>query len=307
MKTYNCQLYPTILTPFDENGEIDYPSLSRLIGLFSDCGLDGIFAVCQSSEMFFLSDEKKLELADFCIKECRRHGMKCVVSGHTQDEIEDQISYLLKLEKLNPDAVILVNNRLAPADAPESKAIETLDRILSALSPDTRLGIYECPYPYKRFITDELIERMLADGRFDFIKDTCCRSEVIRHRLGMIDGKINLFNANSATLLESICDGAFGYSGIMLNMIPEIFVVLRDALTKHPDPALAERTADVISATSTIEYQNYPANAKFILCQRGIFRTTVTRNGKPPLTESQVKEMVSFLKVTDALLSDLKK
>ncbi|NLO37811.1 MAG: hypothetical protein GX112_15870, partial [Clostridiaceae bacterium] len=47
-----CQLYPTIITPFTPENKIDYPSLDRLIHYQLSNGCDGLFAVCQSSEMF---------------------------------------------------------------------------------------------------------------------------------------------------------------------------------------------------------------------------------------------------------------
>ena len=300
-----CSLYPTIVTPFFEDGRIDYESLSRLVALFARAGLDGVFAVCQSSEMFFLDDEEKLELAAFTLNECRKHGLKCVVSGHTQDALDDQIKYLKRLEALKADTIILVNNRLAAKNEGEDRLLSRLNAILDALKPDTRLGVYECPYPYKRTISDELLDAMLKDGRFDFVKDTCCHSEMIRHRLSKLAGSnIALYNANSATLYESIRDGARGYSGIMLNIMPEVFVRFAQSVAGG-DASKAQLLSDYIAVTSVIEYQNYPANAKYILTRRGIFSNAITRNGKPPLTESQIKEVDAFMAMNKLMLSKL--
>ena len=294
---YSCELYPTILTPFREDGETDFQSLDRLISLFARNGMDGVFAVCQSSEMFFLSDAEKLALAEFCIRKCREKGMKCVVSGHTQDDIPSQIRYLRALEALKPDAIILVNNRLAGEDEGEETLLANLRRVLDALKPDTRLGVYECPYPYKRLLSGEMLKMMREDGRFDFVKDTCCRIDEIRRRIDLLSGSgIRLFNANSATLYESVLSGAAGYSGVMLNMMPELFALLKQSVEgENANPARAKRVSRFISAASVIEYQNYPPNAKHMLVRRGIFRTERVRNGKPSLTESQRKEADDFL------------
>lgn len=290
------EMYPTIITPFTLDNRIDYESLGKLIELYANDGTDGIFAVCQSSEMFFLTDSEKLELAGFCIRKCRQHDMKCVVSGHTQDKVEDQIAYLQRLEQLEPDAIILVNNRFAAQDESEEVCIENLRMIIGSLKPDTHLGVYECPYPYKRLITDELLEAMLDDGRFLFVKDTCCKIESIRHRIELLKGSsIRLFNANAATLYDSIISGAAGYSGVMLNMIPELFALLKNAFSEGGRLLRAQAAAKAISAASVIEYQNYPANAKYVMMKRGILKTTLTRNGKPALTESQMKEMDDFV------------
>ena len=51
-------VYPVMLTPFTEDNKVDYESLGRLIEWYIDAGVAGLFAVCQSSEMFFLISRK---------------------------------------------------------------------------------------------------------------------------------------------------------------------------------------------------------------------------------------------------------
>jgi predicted neuraminidase len=301
----SLELYPTMITPFSEDQTIDYPAVARLIDHFARLQCDGVFAVCQSSEMFFLSDAEKLELAAFCIRRCHEWGMKCVVSGHTQDHPAEQTRYLQHLERLAPDAVILVSNRLAASDEPDTVVTARLEQLIRQLQPGTRLGIYECPYPYKRLLTPVVLGWMIRSGRFDFLKDTCCQIEMIRQRLAQLAGSsLRLYNANAATLLDSFLAGAVGYSGVMLNLIPELLMRLKQSSSGETsqaghvlptDKRLAGTLADVISLLSVIECQNYPANAKYVLQQKGVIASTVTRNGKPPLTESQQKELIAFM------------
>jgi 4-hydroxy-tetrahydrodipicolinate synthase len=52
-----------MLTPFDERNEIDWRSLERLVDWYLASGVHGLFAICQSSEMFFLSDAESVKLA----------------------------------------------------------------------------------------------------------------------------------------------------------------------------------------------------------------------------------------------------
>ncbi len=303
------RLYPTIITPFFEDKSIDFNGLANLIRHFAMNGCDGIFAVCQSSEMAFLSDEEKLELAAFSIAQCRRYGLDCVVSGHTQDTMEAQIQYLQRLEKLKPDAIVLVTNRFAAEDEPESLAIENLRKLMAALSPETRLGVYECPMPYKRLLSDEILKVMAESGRFDFIKDTCCQIDLIRHRLDLLRGTgVALYNANAKTLYESLVAGAAGYSGILLNFMPEFYHGLKDTLAENPVSwARAYEFCRYISTISVIEYQNYPTNVKYLLKQRGIIEGTSCRIEKPAMTESQRGETTDLFLQSERALYDCAK
>ena len=51
---------PVMLTPFKENRAIDFDGLTRLTEWYLQAGAKGLFANCQSSEMYELSDDEKL-------------------------------------------------------------------------------------------------------------------------------------------------------------------------------------------------------------------------------------------------------
>ena len=53
-----------MLTPFRENGEVDYDGLEHLVHWYIKKGADGLFAVCHSSEMFFLTLEERVKIMD---------------------------------------------------------------------------------------------------------------------------------------------------------------------------------------------------------------------------------------------------
>ena len=56
-------IYPTMITPYDEAGKVDMNAVRRIVEWYVENGVDGIFAVCQSSEMFFLTEDERAELA----------------------------------------------------------------------------------------------------------------------------------------------------------------------------------------------------------------------------------------------------
>lgn len=88
MKTING-IVPVMLTPFAADERIDYPALAKLIDWYLEKGVDALFAVCQSSEMQFLSLEERVELARFVVQ--RVNGrIPVIASGHISDDIEAQ-------------------------------------------------------------------------------------------------------------------------------------------------------------------------------------------------------------------------
>ena len=57
-KKFPNGMWPVMLTPLQQNGDVDYPALEELINWYIKEGSSGLFAVCQSSEMFYLSMEE---------------------------------------------------------------------------------------------------------------------------------------------------------------------------------------------------------------------------------------------------------
>ena len=98
--------YPTMITPFTEDGRVDFNAVEGLVEWYIAHGADGIFAVCQSSEMFFLSDEEKINIAK-TVAERADGRVKVVASGHTDDSIEKQIDMLGRISETGVDAVVM--------------------------------------------------------------------------------------------------------------------------------------------------------------------------------------------------------
>ena len=268
-------IYPTMLVAYTPEGQIDYPAMEELIEWYIKEGVHGIFALCQSTEIVYLSLEERLQLGKFVMEKVNGR-VPVVMSGMTADTLEGQIEEAKQIARLKPDALVLLSNRI---DDDENYTLtEKIKIILSELPKDIPLGIYEIPVPYKRLITDEELEFMAKSGRFAFIKDTCCDVEIMRRRAKIVgDLDFKLFNANAATILDTIRFGYAGFSGIMANIHPALYVWLYEN-KNHP---LADRIIHYIAMTSVIEARCYPIIAKRYLREyEGLPLTDVCRSAK---------------------------
>lgn len=254
-------LWPVMITPFTDTGEIDYPSLERLIDWYERNGATGLFAACQSSEIFFLSLQERAELVRFV----KTHAhVPVIASGHVSWGLKAQAEELRQMSDAGADALIFITNRLVAQGRQGESMIPALEYLLSELDPEKPLGFYECPYPFKRLITVEELEWAAETGRFAFMKDTCCDIDLIRKRLDAIRGsELKLFNANSSTYLASLRIGAAGFSGVMMNFHMDLYRWLFDNWQNAPEKA--EDLQSFLTLFSEIERQYYPVNAKYHL------------------------------------------
>ena len=122
MKTIPCGVYPVMITPYNQDNSIDYGAVDAIVDYYYSMGCRGIFAVCQSSEMFFLSENERAQLAERVVRASA--GRMCVVaSGHTSAAFEDQVRELKRIQDAGVDAVVMISSLLARRDQGEDAAI----------------------------------------------------------------------------------------------------------------------------------------------------------------------------------------
>jgi len=151
---------------------------------------------------------------------------------------------------------------------------------LQMLPGDVKLGLYECPYPYKRLVTPKILDWCISTGKFYYMKDTCCDIDIITERQKQLEGtQFKLLNANCQTLLESMRSGADGYCGIMCNYHPKLYSWLGENFRKEPEKA--ELIQSVIGNFGFTETGiPYPLTAKYHMNLCGIKTENIARNRK---------------------------
>lgn len=270
--------YPTMITPYKLDGTVDYDGVRALTEWYFKRGCEGVFAVCQSSEIFELSLSDRVAIAK-TVKETAdalssadksRAPMGVVASGHISYDFKEQVYELSAIADTGVDAVILISNRMDIPNTSEDAWIRDTERLINSIPDPVKFGVYECPRPYKRLLSERMLSFCAQTGRFAFMKDTCCDAAVIARRVQVIKGTpMRLLNANAQTLLDSLRSGAAGYSGIMANFHPDIISWLCQNFEKEPEKANLVGAFLSTAAFTEHETMSYPMTAKYHLKEIG--------------------------------------
>ena len=267
MTTVPDGVYPTMVTPFTEDLQVDTNALPPLMRWYEERGVTGVFAICQSSEIFYLSFEERLRILRGIMR-TRSPGTVVLASGHTACGPRTQIAEAQAFIAEGIDAYVFISNRFAAENESDDIFLRRIEHAAKAL-PDLPLGIYECPYPYKRLLSPAVIRQLGGIANFAFLKDTCCDLAQIQAKLEAArQTGLKIFNANSATLLESLRLGCAGFSGVMGNFHPQLYARL--CACWRDEPALAQRLQAFLGMASLAEAQQYPVNAKYAIALDGV-------------------------------------
>jgi 4-hydroxy-tetrahydrodipicolinate synthase len=268
-------IIPVMLTPFSETGAIDYGGLENLIEWYLANGSDALFAVCQSSEMQFLSLDERVDLARFVVKKTAGR-VPVIASGHISEARNDQLAELMAIARTGIDGLVLVTNRLDAKRQGGSAFIDDLKWLLDRLPADLPLGFYECPAPYRRLLSDQELEFCAHSGRFVILKDVSCDVATVQRRVALTKGtKLAIVNANAAIAFDVMKSGSRGFTGVFNNFHPDLYKWLLTQSAAHP--VLADELSVYLALAAMAEPMGYPTLAKMYHRKLGTFASIKSR------------------------------
>ncbi|HWK57913.1 MAG TPA: dihydrodipicolinate synthase family protein [Parapedobacter sp.] len=294
MSKKNKGYIPVMLTPFTESGAVDFDGLTKLTSLYLRAGASGLFANCQSSEMFSLSGEEQLAVTNHVVR-IADGSVPVVATGTFGGPLQKQADFVKRIYDTGVEAVIVITNMLAGESESAELFDERFGKLLDA-TPGIPLGFYECPEPFKRVLTAEQLKRFVGTGRVIYHKDTCLDIEQIKAKLEATKGVANfgLYDAYMVHAVESLKAGSAGLSCIQGNYYPELIVWL---CNHYDNEALADQVEMVqrfFIDHMDIMHNVYPVVAKYFLQKRGLPISTFTRKHAGVFDEAVRKRMDSF-------------
>jgi len=265
-----------MLMPFQNDGQIDYPALTRLTELYLEAGAAGLFANCLSSEMFELSEAERLQSIRHVVNVVGG-AVPVVATGTFAGGLQEQADFVKKVHEAGTEAVIVITGLLAAEHESDAVFNERVFRLLD-WTPGIPLGFYECPEPYKRVLSAEQLGQFVGTGRVTYHKDTCLDINQVRAKLAAVQGhSFGLYDAYMGHAVESLRAGAAGLSCIQGNFFPELIVWL---CKNYDNPQLANEVDEVqqfFIKNMDVMHNVYPIVAKYSLKQRGVDISTFTR------------------------------
>ncbi|MCH5719028.1 dihydrodipicolinate synthase family protein [Niabella hibiscisoli] len=286
---------PVMLTPFNENGAIDFEALTTLTNYYLNAGAKGLFANCQSSEMFDLSPEERLQVIAHVV-DVAEGKVPVVAAGNFGASIGEQAIFVNQVYELGVQAVILLTNQLVNANEPEELLEAHIMELLS-LTGEIPVGFYECPVPYKITLSPALLGRLVNTGRVIYHKDTCLDLSLVQKKNELTANSIafGLYDAYMAHAVHSLEAGSGGLSCIQGNYFPELVVWL---CSNYNNPELTKEVQMVqqfFIDEMQVMHEDYPVSAKYFLQKKGLPISTYIRKNRNAIVSGITSEHMDQL------------
>ncbi|MGD1890341.1 MAG: dihydrodipicolinate synthase family protein [Cyclobacteriaceae bacterium] len=267
---------PVMLTPFLENGEVDYDGLTQLTEFYLASGANGLFANCLSSEMFELTPRERIKVTQHVVN-VANNRVPVVATGTFGSAIEKQADFINQIYQTGVQAVIMITGLLANEDESDEVLNERIFELLNRTGK-IPLGFYECPVPYKRVLSPEQLSLFIPTGRITYHKDTCLNSEQVRAKVAAGKGyNFGLYDAYLVHAVASLKAGSAGLSCIQGNFFPELIVWLCQNYNNSQLESEVCKVQDFLIENMEIMHTVYPFTVKYFLRKLGLNISTFTR------------------------------
>lgn len=209
-------LFSALLTPFNEDGSINFDSLEKLVEFNLQNGIDGFYVGGSTGEGLLLSPEERMQVFA-CVKKANKGRATLIAHVGTICTL-DAIKMAKKAEELEYDAISAV--------APYYYGF-TLDAVLGYYndivnSTSLPMIIYNFPNSGGFSLTKEIANKLFENEKFIGIKHTSGDMFTL-NQFKTLDREIVVYNGFDETLLAGLSMGADGAIGSTYNFMGKKF------------------------------------------------------------------------------------
>lgn len=274
--------FTALITPFDEDGKIDFLGIAKLLAWHESQGMTGVVMAGTNGEGPSLSSKEKFELIGFTTQNA---GRLHVIAGLGTCSISEAI-WLTKRAK---EAGAIASLALSPfyfRNASENGVYQWFKTLLD--SSDLPCIFYNFPKMTGFTLSPNLMEKLLEHRHSAGIKDSSGDQDIFDQYLKISkEMKKSFFVGDERLLLKNLTSGGSGTISGLANSFPNLIARQINERSEVLQMAIDQ-------ASENIKCHPQPAVHKYILNQRKLPGGNL-RPPLEPLNHQQTQQVDRFL------------
>lgn len=215
-------IYPAMLSPFDENGNLDFDMFGKNIEAQLDGGVHGLIIAGSLGEASVLSTEEKYDLLTYALKVVA--GRVPVLLNIAENTTAGAIKVAQTSEELGADGLMLLPPMRYRADDREAVAY------FRAVAQSTKLPIliYNNPVDYSTYVSLDMFEELLLEPNIQAVKESTRDLTNITRLKNRFGDRLKIMAGVDTLGLESLMLGADGLVAGLVDAFPRETVAMYD-------------------------------------------------------------------------------
>lgn len=219
-------IFPAMLTPFHENGDLDLEMLSINIEAQLAAGSEGLILAGTLGEASVLTTDEKFELLTYTLTVV--NGRCPVLLNVAENTTKDAVAFAQKAEALGASGLMVLPPMRYRADDVE---IITYFRTV-AQSTSLPILIYNNPVDYGIYITLDMFEELLQEPNVQAVKESTRDLTNITRLRNRFGDRLKILGGVDTIFLESLVVGADGTVAGLVDAFPRETFAIFDAFRK---------------------------------------------------------------------------
>lgn len=285
-----------MVTPFDENQEINSEATKQLINKLINAGVDGIFILGTNGEFHLLNDDEKVSFAKLVIDEVNKRVPVYVGTGG--NSTREVIALSKKMEAIGADALSVITPYfLVPTQ-------EEVIKHYKAVAENVKIPIilYNIPKNTGMNLEADTVKELAKVKNIAGIKDSSGKIENIEAYIEAAKGQnFCVLSGSDSLILKALQIGAKGAIAATSNLLTDLDVSIYQNFLKGDMEAAEKSQKDIDVLRAVLKLGTVPSILKKSVELSGIpvgpARLPVTEP-KPEAVE-KIKEMLKYYNLSN--------
>lgn len=281
-------IIPAMVTPFDENEELNEMAIRHLVKYLIEGGVHGLFPTGSQGEFYALSKKEKLRIWEIVVDETQ--GRVPVYAGTGAITTRD----VIKLNKLAEKAGVNAVSVLTPFFITPSE--DELYRHYCVIADATQLPIvlYNNPGRTGVSLSAKLVARLSEHPNIVGIKDSSGDLSLTLAYLEQTDQKFSVLLGRDTLIYAGLLHGAKGSITATANVAPSLVVEIYEAFLAGDLPSSLNAQRRLAPLRYAFSLGTFPTVVKIALNQIGI-DAGPARSPVGGLSEKNLAELESII------------
>ncbi len=205
-----------IVTPFHENGDINYEKFEQLVNEQIEGGTDAIIVCGTTGEASTLTHEEHLDLIKFCVEKV--NGRVPVVAGTGSNCTKTAVYLSMEAEKYGADALLTVTPYYNKATQ------KGLFEHFKAIADSVKLPVilYNVPSRTGCNILPKTVVKLCTEvSNIVAIKEASGNLAQVVKLMALAGGKLDLYSGNDDQIVPLLSLGGKGVISVLSNVAPK--------------------------------------------------------------------------------------
>jgi len=287
-------VFPYIVSPVLESGEVDAAVLARLSDDLIGAGVHGLTPLGSTGEFAYLNGAQRRRVVEVVVEAAR--GRVPVVAGVAATTIADAVSQARAYERMGCDGILAILEAYFPVT--DEGVYSYFKAIAEAVS--LPVVLYTNPNFQRSDLSLPVIERLSRVGNIRYIKDASFNTGRLLSILNRVEGRMQVFAASSHVPACVMLLGGVGWMAGPACVAPRQSVELYELCRRGDWAAAMERQRPLWALNQAFAKYNLAACIKGALELQG-YAVGVPLPPQAPLPPEGVEELRRALAAIGAL------